>query len=283
MDTLSTAGTLWSPGLASWTCATYCFDPGRSNLICLTARTYPPSSNDGVSATPDSTTTLSPSSVLSQRERVCNISISRTSPLTTLHPKGTLLNRLFGTTFDVMDETMRQQTTKGKFLSCPLSNCVFELSRTGIWMCKGKGMSVMVMDVEGTDGRERGEDQVWPISRPFVIHIDSTIGFRAQICTLLPRFLGSFDHQLVGTPSRSLPRCQHGPAQDRLRSQPWLVWKEGPGWSSLSDTPSLCHSGSPWCYAPFQLTKHTYYRPNAHLGLFVQAGWTRRGSVVRLF
>ncbi|KIY67094.1 root hair defective 3 GTP-binding protein [Cylindrobasidium torrendii FP15055 ss-10] len=55
--------------------------------------------------------------------------------------KSTLLNRLFGTTFDVMDETQRQQTTKG------------------IWMCRGKEMNVMVMDVEGTDGRERGEDQ----------------------------------------------------------------------------------------------------------------------------
>jgi protein SEY1 len=55
--------------------------------------------------------------------------------------KSTLLNRLFGTSFDVMDETHRRQTTKG------------------IWMCRGKGMNVMVMDVEGTDGRERGEDQ----------------------------------------------------------------------------------------------------------------------------
>ncbi|KAG7098321.1 Dynamin-like GTPase that mediates homotypic ER fusion [Marasmius oreades] len=55
--------------------------------------------------------------------------------------KSTLLNRLFGTNFDVMDETKRQQTTKG------------------IWMCRGKNMNVMVMDVEGTDGRERGEDQ----------------------------------------------------------------------------------------------------------------------------
>lgn len=27
-------------------------------------------------------------------------------------------------------------------------------------MCRGQDMSVMVMDVEGTDGRERGEDQV---------------------------------------------------------------------------------------------------------------------------
>ena len=30
------------------------------------------------------------------------------------NPVGTLLNRLFGTTFDVMDETQRRQTTKGK-------------------------------------------------------------------------------------------------------------------------------------------------------------------------
>lgn len=27
-------------------------------------------------------------------------------------------------------------------------------------MCRGQNMNVMVMDVEGTDGRERGEDQV---------------------------------------------------------------------------------------------------------------------------
>jgi len=55
--------------------------------------------------------------------------------------KSTLLNRLFGTTFDVMDESQRRQTTKG------------------IWMSRGRGMHVLVMDVEGTDGRERGEDQ----------------------------------------------------------------------------------------------------------------------------
>lgn len=29
--------------------------------------------------------------------------------------QGTLLNRLFGTNFDVMDETQRKQTTKGTF------------------------------------------------------------------------------------------------------------------------------------------------------------------------
>jgi hypothetical protein len=55
--------------------------------------------------------------------------------------KSTLLNRLFGTSFDVMDESQRQQTTKG------------------IWMCPSAYSSTLVMDVEGTDGRERGEDQ----------------------------------------------------------------------------------------------------------------------------
>ncbi|GJJ68409.1 protein SEY1 [Entomortierella parvispora] len=55
--------------------------------------------------------------------------------------KSTLLNRLFGTQFDVMSESSRQQTTKG------------------IWISKGKDMKVLIMDVEGTDGRERGEDQ----------------------------------------------------------------------------------------------------------------------------
>ncbi|KAF1844658.1 root hair defective 3 GTP-binding protein [Cucurbitaria berberidis CBS 394.84] len=63
--------------------------------------------------------------------------------------KSTLLNFLFGTQFGVMSEQERRQTTKG------------------IWMSKnkreagGSGMAenILVMDVEGTDGRERGEDQ----------------------------------------------------------------------------------------------------------------------------
>lgn len=69
--------------------------------------------------------------------------------------KSTLLNHLFGTEFSVMSETERRQTTKG------------------IWMSKNKKESagaggngatkmadnILVMDVEGTDGRERGEDQ----------------------------------------------------------------------------------------------------------------------------
>ena len=65
--------------------------------------------------------------------------------------KSTLLNQLFGTDFGVMSEVERRQTTKG------------------IWMSKNRNdrggedtkiaSNVLVMDVEGTDGRERGEDQ----------------------------------------------------------------------------------------------------------------------------
>lgn len=68
--------------------------------------------------------------------------------------KSTLLNHLFGTQFSVMSELERRQTTKG------------------IWLSKNKKISepsgdaygkmadnILVMDVEGTDGRERGEDQ----------------------------------------------------------------------------------------------------------------------------
>jgi len=56
--------------------------------------------------------------------------------------KSTLLNGVFGTTFAVMDETAgRGQTTKG------------------IWVGKSTESATLIFDVEGTDGRERGEDK----------------------------------------------------------------------------------------------------------------------------
>lgn len=58
---------------------------------------------------------------------------------------GTLLNHLFSTEFDIMNaQGGRGQTTKG------------------IWLSKTPDKNILVMDVEGTDGRERGEDQVLP-------------------------------------------------------------------------------------------------------------------------
>lgn len=55
--------------------------------------------------------------------------------------KSTLLNKMFGTSFDMMDSQRgRSQTTKG------------------IWCARAAGSHTLVLDVEGTDGREK-EDQ----------------------------------------------------------------------------------------------------------------------------
>ena len=53
---------------------------------------------------------------------------------------GTLLNKLFGTTFPVMEVKLgRSQTTKG------------------IWASHNDSMKLIVVDLEGTDSKERGE------------------------------------------------------------------------------------------------------------------------------
>ncbi|AOA63321.1 hypothetical protein KP2612_003992 [Komagataella phaffii] len=69
--------------------------------------------------------------------------------------KSTLLNHLFHTKFDVMDESQRQQTTKGIWLAH--ANHISSSNESGDFANNTK--NVFVMDVEGTDGRERGEDQ----------------------------------------------------------------------------------------------------------------------------
>ncbi|KAJ1679346.1 Dynamin-like GTPase that mediates homotypic ER fusion, partial [Spiromyces aspiralis] len=83
--------------------------------------------------------------------------------------KSTLLNRLFGTEFEVMSTERRRQTTKG------------------IWADKSTYKSnIIVLDVEGTDGSERGEDQEFErksalfslaISEVLVVNIwENTVG-----------------------------------------------------------------------------------------------------------
>ncbi|KTW30962.1 dynamin-like GTPase SEY1 [Pneumocystis jirovecii RU7] len=55
--------------------------------------------------------------------------------------KSTLLNKLFSTCFRIMDSSVRKQTTKG------------------VWLSKSCNADILIMDVEGMDGRERGDDQ----------------------------------------------------------------------------------------------------------------------------
>jgi len=91
----------------------------------------------------------------------------------------------------------------------------------GIWMCRGKDMNVMVMDVEGTDGRERGEDQVSTLSIMLSICLDDIyiflrLGLRTQIRAVFSRLLRNPHRQLVGAPGRSVPGGQHGSPEDRV-------------------------------------------------------------------
>ncbi|KPI89596.1 hypothetical protein ABL78_1261 [Leptomonas seymouri] len=106
--------------------------------------------------------------------------------------KSTLLNHLFGTDFQMLDERVRRgQTTKGAFLAqanralpgfetsdptsaatdlaAPLPDRSSRLNRAAAAATKGEGAAaadehstkfpLLVLDFEGTDGLERGEDQ----------------------------------------------------------------------------------------------------------------------------
>ncbi|KAK2787972.1 Dynamin-like GTPase that mediates homotypic ER fusion [Onygenales sp. PD_12] len=73
--------------------------------------------------------------------------------------KSTLLNNLFGTHFSVMSETERRQTTKGIWLSKNKRLEEGKGNERSSSQKKKMADNILVMDVEGTDGRERGEDQ----------------------------------------------------------------------------------------------------------------------------
>lgn len=72
--------------------------------------------------------------------------------------KSTLLNRLFGTQFDVMDEEKRQQTTKGIWFSHAnyIATADAENNPNGK---RENTNNIYVLDVEGVDGRERADDK----------------------------------------------------------------------------------------------------------------------------
>lgn len=68
--------------------------------------------------------------------------------------KSTLLNLLFNTCFDTMDaQQKRQQTTKGIWLSHTQEVNTAESATTN------PSSDIFILDVEGSDGAERGEDQ----------------------------------------------------------------------------------------------------------------------------
>lgn len=69
--------------------------------------------------------------------------------------KSTLLNGLFGTKFDVMDEKKRQQTTKGIWFS----HANYIASESLPEKRQDNSKHIFVLDVEGVDGREKADDK----------------------------------------------------------------------------------------------------------------------------
>ena len=90
--------------------------------------------------------------------------------------KSTLLNGLFGTVFPVMREDCREQTTRG------------------IWIGKSTKAPYLIMDVEGTDGRERGENQ----------------GFERKKCIVFTCCFTGDDYQCVGKQYWVVQWSKHG-------------------------------------------------------------------------
>lgn len=59
-----------------------------------------------------------------------------------------------------MIESNRKQTTKGR-VEIGLTRLTI-----GIWMSRALNSNILIMDVEGTDSRERGDEQVIQFSSP---------------------------------------------------------------------------------------------------------------------
>ena len=86
--------------------------------------------------------------------------------------KSTLMNHVFGTDFQEMDESMgRSQTTKG------------------VWLAKSPKDNAygptLVMDLEGTDGRERGEDDTKFEKQSSLFAMAAADGIRTVILRVL--------------------------------------------------------------------------------------------------
>jgi hypothetical protein len=61
-------------------------------------------------------------------------------------------------------------------------------------------MDVLIMDVEGTDSRERGEEQVFLFVRRLIA------GFSTSLGAIFSGYIGGHHRQYVGAPSWTLPR-----------------------------------------------------------------------------
>lgn len=163
--------------------------------------------------------------------------------------KSTLLNYLFGTQFGVMSEQERRQTTKGIWMS---KNKREHSNGEGVAMAD----NILVMDVEGTDGRERGEDQDFErksalfalaTSEVLIVNIwEHQVGLYQGANMGLLKTVFEVNLQLFLKDSKSVPRSLlFFVIRDHIGNTPLVNLKQtliqdlSRIWSSLSKPPGL--------------------------------------------
>lgn len=163
--------------------------------------------------------------------------------------KSTLLNYLFGTQFGVMSEQERRQTTKGIWMS---KNKREHSDGQGVAMAD----NILVMDVEGTDGRERGEDQDFErksalfalaTSEVLIVNIwEHQVGLYQGANMGLLKTVFEVNLQLFLKDSKSVPRSLlFFVIRDHIGNTPLVNLKQtliqdlSRIWSSLSKPPGL--------------------------------------------
>ena len=169
--------------------------------------------------------------------------------------KSTLLNHLFGTQFGVMSEDDRRQTTKG------------------IWMSKNKkdnattdsknmAENILVMDVEGTDGRERGEDQDFErksalfalaTSEVLLVNIwEHQVGLYQGANMGLLKVVFEVNLELFLKDKKYVHRCFGWPRADLRQIKPSIVTL-------------LCYSRPPWHNTPCKPPEYSCARPDTYM------------------
>jgi hypothetical protein len=103
-----------------------------------------------------------------------------------------------------MDESKRQQTTKG------------------IWMCPSAFSSTLVMDVEGTDGRERGEDQDFE-RKSALFSLASTEVLLVNLWFVVHPPSHGLSLTAQGAPDWAVSGREYGLVEDGIRGEPGSI------------------------------------------------------------
>ena len=178
--------------------------------------------------------------------------------------KSTLLNYLFGTQFGVMSEDDRRQTTKGIWMSKNKKD-------HGTTDAKDMAENILVMDVEGTDGRERGEDQDFErksalfalaTSEVLLVNIwEHQVGLYQGANMGLLKVVFEVNLELFLKDKKYVHRYFGRPRADLQQIKPSVVTL-------------LCYPRPSWHNTPRKPPEYSCARPDTYMVWFEQTAWT---------